>query len=414
MLIGVDASRATAVLRTGTEAYSLSLIRELLSLGRGHRFRLYFNQAPQADLFPDDADVAEHRIIPFPRLWTHLRLSWEMCTRPPDILFVPSHVLPVAHPPRSVVTVHDLGYLYYPEAHTLSQNAYLRWSTRYNARCAMWVVADSEATRQDLICHYRIAPKKIIVVYPGWNESLTPVSDPVRLAAIRARYGLTSPYLLYIGTLHPRKNLVRLIQAFAILLQSLPPSPIGGLPPLPLGAQQSGSMETTQPASEAEASSFNPQPPASGMQLVLAGQKGWLYGEILAQINKLGLTDRVVLTGYVPDSDLAALLSGALAFVYPSLYEGFGFPVLEAMACGTPVVCSNRSSLPEVAGDAALLVDPFDTEALVAALYRVAANGKLRSELVERGFRQIRRFSWRRCAQEVLQLFVNMESYDID
>jgi glycosyltransferase involved in cell wall biosynthesis len=361
MLIGLDASRTTAARRTGTENYSLYLIRELLALGDAHRFRLYFNQGPPPGLFDMST---EQRVIPFPRLWTHARLSWEMIAHPPDLLFVPSHVLPLAHPRRCVVTVHDLGYLYHPQAHTRFQNVYLRWSTRYNARAAARVLADSQATRQDLIRHYRIPPEKIVVVYPGRDETLAPVTDPAALAAVRERYGLPSPYLLYVGTLHPRKNLARLVQAFASLPRELVP----------------------------------------GLRLVLAGQKGWLYDEILDQVELLGLSDRVVFTGYVPDADLPALLSGALAFVFPSLYEGFGFPLLEAMACGTPVVCSDVSSLPEVAGDAALLVDPLDVEALAGALRRLAVDGDLRRDLVERGFQQAQRFSWRRCAEQTLEV----------
>jgi glycosyltransferase involved in cell wall biosynthesis len=375
MLIGIDASRATAARRTGTENYSLHLICGVLAHGRRHRFRLYFNQSPPPDLLPS---TAEWRIMPFPRLWTHLRLSWEMLREPPDLLFVPSHVLPLIHPPCSVVTVHDLGYHYYPQAHTLFQNVYLRWSTRYNARRAKRVLADSRATRRDLIELYRISEKKVDVVYPGRDETLAPVTDPSVLAAVRARYGLSDAYLLYVGTLHPRKNLVRLVDAFARLVRSQDsalPEPVA--------------QRTTR---------------TSRLQLVLAGQKGWLYDEVLAAVRKQGLTDRVVLTGYVPDVDLPALLSGAHAFVFPSLYEGFGFPVLEAMACGTPVICSNASSLPEVAGEAALLVDPLDVEALTGALVRITTDSQLRGTLIERGFRQVERFSWQRCAQETLLL----------
>lgn len=368
MIIGIDASRTTAARRTGTENYSLHLVRELLTLGEAHCFRLYFNQAPLPGLLPEGA---EWRVIRFPRLWTHLRLSWEMLTRPADLLFVPSHVLPLVHPQRSVVTVHDLGYHYYPEAHTVFQNIYLRWSTRYNARAATRVVADSEATQRDLMHYYRIPEERIHVVYPGRDESLVPIVEPVALARVRARYGLSDSYLLYVGTLHPRKNLVRLVQAFASVLRS---------------------------------SLSVPEPLSSDLQLVLAGQKGWLYDEVFAQVRKLGLTDRVVLTGYVPDADLPVLLSGALAFVFPSLYEGFGLPVLEAMACATPVVCSNVSSLPEVAGDAALLVDPLDTGSLAEAIGRIATDEGLRQTLVERGLRRVRCFSWRRCAQETLQI----------
>jgi glycosyltransferase involved in cell wall biosynthesis len=368
MLIGIDASRTTVARRTGTENYSLHLIRHLVALSESHRFRLYFNRPPPPDLLPA---TAEQRIMPFPRLWTHVRLSREMLADPPDLLFVPSHVLPLIHPRCSVVTVHDLGYVHYPEAHTLSQNLYLRWSTRYNARSARRVLADSEATRQDLIDHYQISGERIVVVYPGRDESLAPVHDPDRLAAVQARYGLAGPYLLYVGTLHPRKNLVRLVQSFGTLVGSAAPE-TGGRP--------------------------------RGLQLVLAGQKGWLYDEILHEVRRIGLGDHVVLTGYVADEDLPALLSGALAFVFPSLYEGFGLPILEAMACGTPVVCSNASSLPEVAGDAALLVDPLDTEQLTSALQQVATYEGLRNELVAKGFHQVQQFSWRRCAEETLRV----------
>jgi glycosyltransferase involved in cell wall biosynthesis len=370
MLIGIDASRATLARRTGTENYSLHLVRELLALDSGQRLRLYFNQAPPVDLF---SGAAEWRSIPFPRLWTHLRLSWEMVRRPPDLLFVPSHVLPLVAPRRTVVTVHDLGYHYFPRAHTLFQNLYLRWSTRYNARTASRVLADSEATRRDLVRHYGTSPDKIRVVYPGRNEALAPVTDTGLLDSVRQRYGLARDYLLYVGTLHPRKNLVRLVQAYAALLASSEPTA----------------------ASEAR-----------HLQLVLAGQKGWLYDSILAEVRRLGLDRRVVLTGYVPDTDLAPLLSGARVFLFPSLYEGFGFPVLEAMACGTPVICSSVSSLPEVAGDAALQVDPGDVEGLAAAMVRILHDDVLSRTLVDRGFRQIRRFSWRRCAQEVMQVLV--------
>jgi glycosyltransferase involved in cell wall biosynthesis len=368
MLIGIDASRATAAQRTGTETYSLHLIRELLALGKGHRFRLYFNQPPAPGLFPD---AAEMRVMPFARLWTHARLSREMRTAAPDLLFVPSHVLPLLHPERCVVTIHDLGFYYYPEAHTLSQNLYLRWSTRYNARIATRVIADSVATRNDLLRYYRVPGERIEVVYPGRDEALGPVRDPEVLQDVRARYGLSEPYLLYVGTLHPRKNLVRLVQAFSAFTKAM---------------------------------AAGPAKPKAEPQLVLAGQKGWLYEEILNQVRKLDLVDRVVFTGYVPDADLPAVLSGAVAFVFPSLYEGFGLPVLEAMACGTPVICSNVSSLPEVAGEAALQVDPLDVEALAEAIHWVISDAGLRATLVERGYEQVQRFSWQRCASQVLQV----------
>jgi len=197
-----------------------------------------------------------------------------------------------------------------------------------------------------------VPESKIAVVYPGYDDSLARV-DP---AAVRARYGLPEDYFLHVGTLQPRKNLVRLMEAVA-----LAPAPVC---------------------------------------LVLAGRAGWLSGSIVAKARELG--HRVRWLEYVPDEDLAGLYSGALALVFPSLFEGFGFPVLEAMACGTPVICSNTSSLPEVAGEAAVLADPGDVQAWLAAMLRVQAEPGLRAALAERGLAQVRQFSWRRAAQETL------------
>jgi len=356
MLIGIDASRAVAACPTGTEVYSRRLIQALLTLESPHRFRLYLRSTSPANTFPG----AELRVIPFPRLWTHLRLSWEMAHRPPDVLFVPAHVLPLIHPRVSLATVHDLGYLYFPEAHPWRQRLYLDLSTRWNARIAAHLLADSEATKADIVAHYGTPPDKITVAYPGRDETLAPVRDPASIEAVKTRYGIVGDYFLYLGTLQPRKNLARLIAAFA----ALPPETV----------------------------------------LVLAGKRGWLYEDLFAQVGRLSLEGHVLFPGYVPDEDKAALLSGAVAFVFPSLYEGFGLPVLEAQACGCPVITSTTSSPPEVAGDAALLVNPSDTEAITAAMQRIATDSGLRKTLIERGFVNVRRFSWAACARSVLSI----------
>jgi len=363
VLIGIDASRTTAHERTGTENYSLYLIRALLEQGKEHRFRLYFSQPPAENLFPRGERV-EWRVIPFPRLWTHLCLAWELQRHPPDVLFVPAHVLPLVHPPRCVVTVHDLGYRHYPQAHTRWAHWYLDWSTRHNARAAQRIIADSEATKRDLTTFYGVQPDKMMVVYPAGGEGFAPVRNAATLASVRQRYRTGECYYLYVGTLQPRKNLPTLLIAFATLLRQ------GAL--------------------------------ADNVRLVIAGKKGWLYDEILATVRALALEERVVFTGYVPQEDLPALLSGALAYVLPSWYEGFGLPVLEAMACETPVICSNVSSLPEVAGDAALLFPPGDVAALAQAMERVYREPAWRDELAARGRERARLFSWERCAQQVL------------
>ena len=371
MLIGIDASRAARRERTGTENYSLHLIRHLLALESDHRYRLYFNRPPVTELFPRTAAL-ELRVMPFPRLWTHLRLSWEMARQPPDVLFVPAHVLPLVHPRSSVVTVHDLGYLYYPGGHRFLDGLYLDLSTRYNARAASRVIAISQATKDDLVQQCGIEPDKITVVYFGYDETMQPVEDEATMEKVKARYGIRGDYVLHVGTLQPRKNLGRLLEAYAMV------------------RKQAKRGETPC--------------------LVMAGRKGWLYDQIFQQVERLGLESEVILPGYVPQDDLPALLSGARLFVFPSLYEGFGLPVLEAMACGTPVLCSNASSLPEVAGDAALLVDPVDVKSMAEAMNRLLQDEGLRTQLVERGYRQGRQFSWDRCARETLAVLEDTRS----
>lgn len=366
MIIGIDASRAPTSQRTGTEAYAYQLIRALIPLTaeRGHNLRLYFNQRPTPNLFDVEPHV-EWVVIPRPRVWTHTRLRTELKQRPPDIFFTPAHVIPAAYDGPSVATVHDVGYEFFPRAHTARQRAYLRWSTRHNCRRAVTIIADSRATQTDLVQLYGIAVEKTVVIYPGADPELTAVKDHAILATVQAKYGLTSPYLLYLGTLQPRKNLERLVAAFA----------------------------ASRLADD-------------GYMLVLAGKAGWLSESVLSAVAALPppIAQSVRLPGYIDEDHKAALLSGAKALVFPSLYEGFGFPVLEAQACGTPVVCSNTSSLPEVAGTAALLVDPLDTAALSAAMQRVVEDQDLRHRLVGEGFINVGRFTWDQTAAQVLTL----------
>ena len=363
MRIGIDASRIAVAARTGTEQYTYELLAALARHDRLTRYTLYCNRPPAA--LPPLGPNFTLRRIPLARLWTHVRLSAELALHTPDVLFVPAHVLPLGAPLcgrlRTVVTIHDLGYLRFPAAHTPAHRLYLRVSTLWSARAASHLIAVSAATRDDLVRHAHVRPEKISVVHHGLSSRFRPVEDQAAIAQVRSRYRIDGEYFLYVGTVQPRKNLVRLIEAFA----------------------QDGS----------------PIP-----QLVIAGKKGWLAEPIERRAAELGIAGRVRFAGDVADADLPALLGGALAFVFPSLYEGFGMPVLEAMACGAPVLTSTTSSLPEVAGDAALLVDPEDTAAIAAGLVRLATDPALRAELRARGLAQAARFTWDRCAVETLQV----------
>ena len=361
-LIGIDASRSVSAQPTGTELYSHYLIEALLDRAPDrYSFRLYFNQPPQSAIQNPKPEI---RAIPFPRLWTHLRLSVEMIRHRPDLLFVPAHVLPIVHPRRSVVTVHDLGYVRFPEAHPPRQRWYLDRSTRWHAATAAHLLADSAATKRDLVEQYRARPDTITVAYPGLDPSVRRVDDPVKTARVKAKYHIDGEYVLYLGTIQPRKNLQRLITAFLQL-------------------------------------------PTANLQLLIAGKPGWNADELLKQAN-----DRVTCVGYVDAADKNTLLSGSTAFVFPSLYEGFGFPVLEAMACGVPVLCSNTSSLPEVAGEAALLVNPLETDDIERGLREITGNEDLRRTLIERGYQQASKFTWQACAEVVLSVFESVLKLD--
>jgi glycosyltransferase involved in cell wall biosynthesis len=358
-VIGIDASRSEAARMTGTERYSREVIAAMLRAG-GHRFRLY-TRAPIAEAGP-----AEVVVIPRLRLWTHLGLGPEVGRRPPDALFVPAHVLPLgvglARRPRAVVTIHDLGYRHFPSAHPLRQRLYLDLSTWFSARYAAAIAADSHAGAADLTRFYGIAPDKITVAYPGPLPSAALASG--RAEAILGSLGLADrAYVLFVGTLQPRKNLRRLLQAMAL-------------------------------------------PAMTGLDLVIAGGQGWGGEDLKAVAGEIGLGPRARFLGYVSDETKAALIQGARALAMPSLHEGFGFPVLEAQMAGTPVVASNTSSLPEVAGDGAILVDPLDPAAIAAGLAVVVGDDAFRADLIARGRANVPRFSWETCARQILGLLV--------
>jgi glycosyltransferase involved in cell wall biosynthesis len=387
LIIGIDASRALTAQVTGTERYSLEIIRHLLRLPEAeqHRWRLYTPVPADPSLFGLEASAdVEIRVLSSPRLWTHRALSWEMVCHPPDVLFVPAHVVPLLPPfllPPAVVTIHDLGYRYFPEAHTRFQQLYLDWSTRWSASVAKRIIAPSQFTVDDLTRFYRVSPAKISVIHEAVREggeiltqrrkdAETQRKDEGRMH--HAQSPIPSPqspvpntqYALYLGTIQPRKNLARLIEAYARLVET------------------------------------------HGVKwdLVLAGKRGWLSEELYAAAQRQGLGDRVHFPGYIPEEDAPNLLGKALFFAFPSLFEGFGLPVLEAQQKGVPVMCAHNSALPEVAGDAAILVDPTDMDAIADAMLRLSQDEALRQQLIARGYENVKRFSWQKAARETLDV----------
>ncbi|WP_152413103.1 glycosyltransferase family 4 protein [Nitrolancea hollandica] len=359
LTIAIDASRAATGQLTGTERYSRQIIEAMIAAGRNHRYLLYLNQAGPIDLALPA--TARQRPIPFPRLWTHVRLSVEILRQPVDALFIPAHVVPPVHPRATVVTIHDLGYLYEPDSHTAWSRRYLDWSTRWSVAMARRIIAISGATRDDLVRHYGAAPEKIRVIPHGIDEGFHPLQQDVVAREVR-RLGFRQPYILFVGTIQPRKNVARLIAAFDILADS-----------------------------------------NRELELVLAGKRGWLAERIDAAIQSSRHRDRIRITGHVPDASLPALYNGAEAVVLPSLYEGFGLPALEAMASGTPVVVSNRGALPGIAGDAALVVDPLSPQAIAAGL-TAALDPATRARRIEAGIQHAARFRWTTAGQQTLEV----------
>ncbi len=349
MRLAIDASRCTVPRVTGTERYAIELIRHLIRHNTQHEITLYFRDEPQlqwlAAWLGETVDQVTLKTIPFRRAWTHLRLARELWRDRPDLTFVPAHTLPFVFPGRGAVTAHDLGYRHFPEAHPWQQRVYLDLTTHYSAARARVVLADSVATADDLTRFYGISPVRIRVVYPGVEAPVIQDRD-----AVRAKYVLPERYFLFIGTLQPRKNIARLVQAFQAWRRLCPDDPA---------------------------------------ELLLAGGTGWLFDPAWVED-----VPGVRLLGYIDEGDKGALLAGALAFVFPSLYEGFGFPVLEAMGCGTPVIASQTSSLPELVGEAGLLVDPLSVESIAGAMRQLSQDEPLRQTLLAKGQQQATIFTW--------------------
>ncbi len=285
-----------------------------------------------------------------------------------DLLHGLAFATPVVARCPTVVTVHDLSFLRFPAAFRPVNRTYLTLMTRMATRRARRVIAVSESTRQDVLAFCGVPPERVEVIYNGVTEEFCPAA-PDMVRDFIARRGLPERFILYLGTLEPRKNLVRLLEAYALLRQMSDDNGSSDVPPL-----------------------------------VVAGGQGWYYREILERVEVLGLEANVRFPGFIPQQELPWYYRAAAIFVYPSLFEGFGLPVLEAMASGTPVITSTASSLPEVAGDAALMVHPKDTEGLAGAMGRVLREPELADKLRRAGLKRASCFSWDRTAQATARL----------
>ena len=368
MTITIDVSAAVNG-RAGLGRYAASLSRAVDALKPG-QIRLFANKTPQAQELPDLAHIPLDAIRVGYKPWRMAILLAQMTgigfnrlVPDADLFHATEHLLMPLHRTPTVLTIHDLIYRLFPAHHKRLNYWYLNLAMPLYVRRASHIIAVSENTRSDLMRLYGTSAEKISVVYEAPSPNFAPQSE-ARIKAVREKFRLPDRYLVTLGTIEPRKNLPRLVEALAALRRDDP-----------------------------------------GLHLVVIGAKGWLYEDFFSAIHAFDQADAVVLPGFVPDGDLPALLGGALAAVQPSLYEGFGLPVLEAMACGTPVACSATSSLGEIAGDAALTFDPEAVDEIVGALGRLTADPGLRDSLRDGGLDRAARFSWERAAAETWAVY---------
>lgn len=355
--------------RVGSGEYCFELLVNLNKIDKTNSYIIYLPQSPTADL-PKESSNWHYKTIRPRKLWTLFGLSLEFLLKRSkvDVFFSPTHYLPLFCPKNSVISILDLSYIHFPELFKNSDLKQLSIWTSFSVKKAKKVFTISRASKDDIIKEYGVSQDKVVVTYPGIKEGLMIKDKRLNMTDLKKKYGINGDYVLFVGTLQPRKNIARLIEAFSKIKNDI--------------------------------------------HLVIVGKKGWQYEGILEAPKKFSIGNNVKFLDSVPDEDLPAFYKNAICFVLPSLYEGFGLPVLEAMKYGCPVVISNASSLPEAGGEAALYVDPLDTEDIKKKLELMINSEELREKLIKKGYEQIKKFSWEKTARETLRALEGLRIKD--
>lgn len=360
MKIGVDFSRALLRGRTGTEEYAYQLVKNFALINAsGDNFSLYIKDNAEIDFVLPSFFV--FRGIKAGIFWTQFRLSWELFKNPVDVLFVPSHSIPIIHPKRTIVTIHGLEYEHFPYCYSRFERLVLKINTLLSIRWSDKIIVPSYNTKRDLIKFYKVHPGKIEVVHHGFV-----CSNSKKEVAKHSGFNI-----FFVGRIEKRKNILGIIRAFNDFME---------------GRTEEGRGTTED------------------IRLILSGSPGYGIEEVEQEISLSSFKNNIVLTGYISDFEKDKFYREADVFIFPSFYEGFGLPVLEAMSFGIPVICSNSSSLPEVAGNAAILVDPLNIKSISLAIDKVFSIEKIRQEMTLSGYENLKRFSWQKCAEKTLQI----------
>ena len=401
MLIGIDASRAVLSQKTGTEHYSEQIIYNISKIDKTNQYILFSEKAPDPNsLMAKLPKNFTWRIIPFGYLWTQIRLSYEMIhwKNKLDVLFVPAHTIPLIHPKNVITTIHDLGFEYFPALYAQkpigpnnwfiknllnigirivklgkfgnSEYDYHRWAMRHAVQNATKIIAISEFTKKDIVNKYHANPEQIDIVYHGFDAgNLCPLALSKHQEISQKTTKNYKPYLFFVGRIERKKNILNLLKAFVHLKKT----------------------------------KHIPH------KLVLAGMPGLGYEEIkkyLLNLDKI-LQQDIIELGYVDSDKLIYYQQNADAFVFPTLFEGFGMPILESFACGVPVICSDTTACPEIANNAAKLVRPKDNKDIAKGIFEVISNKEYHNQLVKKGFVRVRQFSWEKAAKQTLDAILD-------
>ena len=354
MKIGIDGSRAFLKNRTGIEEYSYQVIKNLRGKIQGHWVVLYMRKNQCVDFeLPKNWKI---KIIQFPRFWTQIGLSLEMLLHPADVLFIPAHTVPLLHPQKTLVTIHGLEYEFCKKGYSFWERLYMRWSIKKSCQWASEIISVSENTKKDLMRLYDVPEEKIDVVYEGYEK--------VESENLKVKSDMEKPYLLFIGRIEERKNIKNIIKAFEIL-------------------KEKNNLPHT---------------------LVLAGKSGHKYADLKSQFSNSKFSSDILELGFVSEQEKWQLLKHADTFVFPTLYEGFGIPILEAQSVGCPVVAANNSSIPEVSGGGAILVDPESPQEIADAIHKLLSEETLKNDIIAKGLQNIRQFSWDICCQHIANI----------
>jgi len=365
MIIGIDGNEANVERKVGIGEYAYELFLQFYNLQfsiPNLQFTIYLKIQPNSDM-PKEREGWKYRVIGPRKLWTRFALPLDLYfhNQKPDVFFTPTHYGPRFSPVKTAISIMDLSFIHFPELFTKHDLYQLTNWTKYSVLKAKKIFTISEFSKNDIIKTYGVSPEKVVVTHPGIKELKTENLKFKNMDGLKKKFGISEKYILFVGTLQPRKNIAKLVEAFSKLNEK-------------------------------------------NLQLVIVGKKGWQYGDILEAPLKYNVENRTKFLDFVENEDLSNLYKNALCFVLPSLYEGFGLPVLEAMKYGCPVVISNVSSLPEAGGDAALYFDPNDADDISNTIEKVINDEKLRQNMIKKGYTQVKKFSWEKTAKGTLKV----------